>query len=42
MYTGPNLDINSVRLLALAPFYENYTKLCFDEKHLKAGFNRGR
>ena len=26
---GPNIDKNSVQLLVLAPFYENYSKLYF-------------
>ena len=29
-------------LYRIAPFYENYTKLYFDAKHLKKGLNRDR
>ena len=36
-YSGPNLDLLSDTL----PFFENYTKLHFDAKHLEKRLNRG-
>ena len=38
---GHVLDLYRVRLLNVAPFCENYTKLYFDAKHLKKGLNKG-
>ena len=34
------LDLYCVQLLNAAPFCKNYTKLCFDAKHLEKGLNR--
>ena len=34
------LDLYCVQLLNATPFCKNYTKLCFDAKHLEKGLNR--
>ena len=39
---GHILNLYRVRLLNVAPFCENYTKLYFDAKHLKRGLNNER
>ena len=41
-WAGPNLDKNSVRLSEPALFYENYTSLDFDSKHLNTNLSRER
>ena len=38
--SGHILDLCCIRLSNAAPFWENYTKLYFDEKHLEKGLNR--
>ena len=38
---GYILDLYCVRILNAAAFWENYTKLYFDVKHLEKGLNRG-
>ena len=39
MLVDPNLDKSGIRLLDLAFFDENCTKLYFDAKHLKTSLN---
>ena len=41
IFSGPNLDKNSIQFSDPALFYENYTKFYFDPKHEKTGLNRG-
>ena len=36
--SGPNLDLLCVQQSGATPFYENYVKIYFDEKHV---WNRG-
>ena len=37
---GHILDLYCIRLSKASPFYENYTKLYFNLKHLKKGLNK--
>ena len=40
-WSGHILGLSFLRLSNAAPFYENYTKLYSDAKHLEKGLNRG-